>query len=103
MKEAIKLNPALMALLLKGIKQHLENPNDRCVIYQIAVGKELYARLLESVPKEFIDEFINSIFDIGLNSWMRAVIRDNFDGNEALIDDLARFACEEERNGKTLH
>uniref|UniRef100_A0A6M3LMG0 Uncharacterized protein n=1 Tax=viral metagenome TaxID=1070528 RepID=A0A6M3LMG0_9ZZZZ len=103
MREVIKLNPMQMALLLRGIKDHLENPNDRPVVYQVAVGGQLYARLMEGIPKKFIDEFLNTMLEIGLDSWYHTVVQDNFQNNEEIVNELVEMACEEERSGARVH
>jgi hypothetical protein len=103
MRDVIKLNPIQMSLLLIGIKRHLEDRKDRPVVYQIAIGAELYARLLEGVPKRFIDEFLNSMLDIGLESWRKMVIEENFEGKEDIVNELVEMACEGEHEGETVH
>ena len=103
MRDVIKLNPMQMSLLLTGIKRHLESRKARPIIYQVAIGAELYARLLEGVPKSFIDEFLNSMLDNGLDSWRSFVIDENFDGKEEIVDELVEMACTEERDGESVH
>lgn len=104
MLEPLKLNQEQMALLLKSIEKHLKGDDKyRIIPWQIGIHPELFARLMEACPKQYIDTFITQMFCVGLETWFDEVVNTGFQGKKELVDELVNMACDEERDGSTVH
>lgn len=102
-KNFVKMTPKEMAVVMDAALQHVKNPTDRPITYQIGIGKELMARLWECCGRRKADLFVNTIFDIGLISWHEQMIKQVFNGDEQWLKDLLLEASNEIRKGADVH